>query len=472
MAFPAYEMLRAQNQLLESSAVSEASDRLPRVWLVSFKAQIWRLYVATMEQDENEEYDYNIYNVGGGDVSGKWDALKLVLLLDCIFDWALIIYRLDIFESLQSMVAPNARASISNVAPTVSDLSEALDGLGISDPIGSRVENLNTIQEDTPEDVLKYKHGWIRDGRQVLTPGEGLLITETNIADIFHNFEHPDHAKRFARMIWALLRKDAWLFPSEAILDKVREVWTGGKEHRQQVPDVPIHVKLEVYVYFDTQWQLTRKLIFVAVSKDSILELFRRTQYDKRRLSEIDIARRTVLEKKFLAELRECRKPSLPHMRSEAHFNIEEAVRRWHCSLVPPRASNPGDLPWSRVSVPSCDKAFQEIFRMYQVGQREPSESFLKIWHSAQPTIFDVTLDQDWLVSTPTVSIRLRGLGEFGHTELGEFFSYYQEEGFKELDYHHTVLRGKYLSGSTHFDDNRPESEFCWFMGPKFELAD
>jgi hypothetical protein len=58
MAFPAYEMLRAQNQLLESSAVSEASDRLPRVWPVSFKAQIWRLYVATMEQDENEEYDY------------------------------------------------------------------------------------------------------------------------------------------------------------------------------------------------------------------------------------------------------------------------------------------------------------------------------------------------------------------------------------------------------------------------------
>jgi hypothetical protein len=58
MAFPAYEMLRAQNRLLENAAGSEGSDRLPRVWLVSFKAQIWRLYVATMEQDEKEEYNY------------------------------------------------------------------------------------------------------------------------------------------------------------------------------------------------------------------------------------------------------------------------------------------------------------------------------------------------------------------------------------------------------------------------------
>jgi hypothetical protein len=58
MAFPAYEMLRAQNRLLENAAVSQASDRLPRVWLVSFKAQIWRLYVTTMEQDDNDEYNY------------------------------------------------------------------------------------------------------------------------------------------------------------------------------------------------------------------------------------------------------------------------------------------------------------------------------------------------------------------------------------------------------------------------------
>lgn len=58
MALPAYEMLRTQKRLLESSTAVQANDRLPRVWLVSFKAQIWKLYVATTERDEDDEDAY------------------------------------------------------------------------------------------------------------------------------------------------------------------------------------------------------------------------------------------------------------------------------------------------------------------------------------------------------------------------------------------------------------------------------
>jgi hypothetical protein len=58
MALPAYEMLRTQNRLLENSTVADASNRLPRVWLVSFKAETWKLYVATTEQDGDGEYSY------------------------------------------------------------------------------------------------------------------------------------------------------------------------------------------------------------------------------------------------------------------------------------------------------------------------------------------------------------------------------------------------------------------------------
>lgn len=60
MALPAYELLRTQKRLLDSSTAVQANDRLPRVWLVSFKAQIWKLYVATVQQDE----DYNDAYVG------------------------------------------------------------------------------------------------------------------------------------------------------------------------------------------------------------------------------------------------------------------------------------------------------------------------------------------------------------------------------------------------------------------------
>ncbi|KAL3450784.1 hypothetical protein BJX65DRAFT_252260 [Aspergillus insuetus] len=475
MAFPTYEMLRAQNRLLENAVVSQASDRLPRVWLVSFKAQIWRLYVATMEQDEDEEYNYDIYNVWGGDVSGRSDALKLVLLLDCVFDWALDIYRLDIFESLQSMVAPNPRITTYNMAPTVSDLSEALGGLGVSDPMDFRAGDLDTIQEDTQEDVLKYKNGWIRCGRQVVILGEGLLITATNIADIFENFEHPDHARRFARLVWALLSREAWLFPSETILDRVREVWTGKKEHRQEAPKLPIYVQLEVYAYIDINWQPTRKLIFVAATEDSLPELFKHTHYEKRRSAEIEMTRRQIPEKKFLAELRERRKPH------DLDCNLKDAVRRWHRWL----GSGPGrKLEWTRVSVPSCDKAFQEMFRMYQVGRKQPSESFLKIWHSSQPTLLATTpSDEEYLVvgdtderdwhhmdprnRAPRLCIFVPGaLDDLVTSDLAKFFDLYRKEGFEEVFYHYTVLRGKYFSGSTHFDDNSPVLGSWWLEGP------
>jgi hypothetical protein len=58
MALPAYEMLRTQISLLENSVVADASNRLPRVWLVSFKAETWRLYVATAEQNAKGVYTY------------------------------------------------------------------------------------------------------------------------------------------------------------------------------------------------------------------------------------------------------------------------------------------------------------------------------------------------------------------------------------------------------------------------------
>ncbi|KAL3441009.1 hypothetical protein BJX65DRAFT_289519 [Aspergillus insuetus] len=100
IAFPTYEMLQAQNQLLENAVVPRASGRLPRVWLVGFKTQIWRLYFATMEEDEDGKSSYNKDNMWSGGVSGKGNALKLVLLLNSVFDWALDIEQLDIFEAL------------------------------------------------------------------------------------------------------------------------------------------------------------------------------------------------------------------------------------------------------------------------------------------------------------------------------------------------------------------------------------
>lgn len=413
----------------------------------------------------------NIYNVWSGDVSGKRGALKLVLLLHCVFDWAVDIYRLDIDERLQSMVAPDSNICAAKLAPSVSELSDNLEKMALTPYIG----NLETITEEV-KDVIKYKQGWVRDARRVLISGGGLLITATNIADLFGNFEHPDHAKRFARLVLQLLRKEPWYFPSESILDRVREEWTDEKHTSQQVleRETPIYMQLEVYAYLDLEWQPTRKLTFVAVTEDSILELFARAQDASGRTGEYSDKLKTAEEQVFLEGIRDF------YGTYSASHNLKEARSRWHHRLS---ASN-DELAWTPASMPSCDKAFEEIFWMYHVGRIQPSENFLKIWR-AQPAIIPESEDRSCLVVGHTDErdwYRVDGhnraprLCIFVYEDLDELethrtmktLRYYEEQAAQELGCDYTVLRGKYLSGSTHFDDNRPEAEYISPWGKVF----
>ncbi|KAL4881755.1 hypothetical protein BJY04DRAFT_53912 [Aspergillus karnatakaensis] len=477
MALPAYEMLRTQKQLIESSSSVQAHTRLPRVWLVSFKAQIWKLYVGTMERGQNDKDAYNIYNVWSGDVSGKQDALKLVLLLDCIFDWGLDIYRLDIHERLESMMAFDPRLRRENIAPTVSDISEALEMMTMT----PHLETPETISEEVM-DVIKFNNGWFRDARRVLDSGGGLLITAANIADIFDNFEHPDHAKRFARLLWELLEHRPLVFSSESVLDRIRENWTGERYNRQPVPEseTRIYMQLEVYVYLDLNWQPTRRLIFVAITEDSMSELFSRAQPATFTSWEelYGAGARLVSVDRLLEELRDFREEL------SASETLQEAIRRWHHRLDYSPTGR-GELEWESVTMPSCDKAFHEIFSTYQVGKRQPSESFLKIWHSAQPTVIAEPEDRSLLIAGHTderdwhrVYRRNRpprlcifvfeDLDDYHPRQTAKTLRYWQRQAEQQLGCDYTVLRGNYFSGSTHFDDNRSESEYITPWGAVF----
>ncbi|KAL3428592.1 hypothetical protein BDV09DRAFT_181813 [Aspergillus tetrazonus] len=471
MALPAYEMLRMQSWLLGDSAASQFGGRLPRVWLVSFKGQCWRLYVGTAEKEENGEYVYNIYDMWDGDITRISNALKLVLLLDGIFDWALDIYRLDIFESLELMVS-RGWVNSTNLTPTMSILSDQLEKMTINPSPNSNLGNLDTVRENILN-VIKYKGGWVRDGRRLLISAEGLLLTSSNVAEIFDNFEHPDHAKRFARLIWTLLSRNAWVFREKDILNKVREVWTGETRNKQQLSETPIFMQLEVYDFFDIHWQLRRGLIFVAATKDSISEIFNRAQYLIRHPDEIETKQQEINQQEFLSKLRTERQ-------RDTVSGLEDALSRWHCRLS--RHPN-GNVSWVPVSVPSCDKLFQEIFRMYQAGKRDPSESFLHIWRGKytiqsesrplkstdQVLVVGDTDKRDWAGVIPRNRAPSLCLFVYEDLDIIEGLGVEQELLFRlvQKDYYYTVRRGRYFSGSTHYDDNRPENRIIHAPGAK-----
>ncbi|KAL4901161.1 hypothetical protein BDW74DRAFT_182014 [Aspergillus multicolor] len=167
-----------------------------------------------------------------------------------------------------------------SIARTVSVLSDYMEMVDISTNAESNFERLDTAPEEPSP-------------------------TATNIADLFDNFEHPDGAKWFARLIWAILIRNAWLFPDADILGRVREGWTGESYRRQYESNSKIYLQLEIYSYIDVQWQINAKMVFVAAAEDSIPELFRRTQYVNRSFHEIERFRQTVYaEEQLPADIR------------------------------------------------------------------------------------------------------------------------------------------------------------------------
>jgi hypothetical protein len=51
-------------------------------------------------------------------------------------------------------------------------------------------------------------------------------------------------------------------------------------------------------------------------------------------------------------------------------------------------------------------------------------------------------------------------------SDLAELFDWHRKEGFNEVCYHYTVLRGNYFSRSPHFNDNNPVFGPWWLRGP------
>ncbi|KAL4938548.1 hypothetical protein BDV06DRAFT_200707 [Aspergillus oleicola] len=153
MALPAYEMLRMQTCLLERSTLVDPSNRLPRVWLISSKAEIWKVYIGTAVLGEGQGYVYKIHHMWTGDISTATGALRLILLLDGILDWARDIYRMSVFDHLSSMASRHDSDNPLNRL-TMTPVSEVFGRLSRGAPIAPSLPATTPFSE-TREYVLE-----------------------------------------------------------------------------------------------------------------------------------------------------------------------------------------------------------------------------------------------------------------------------------------------------------------------------
>ncbi|KIA75814.1 hypothetical protein HK57_00428 [Aspergillus ustus] len=461
MAFPAYEMLRMQTCLMKLSGLADRRKRLPRVWLISAKAEIWKFYTGTATEREDGEYDYNIHHMWTGDISTEIGALKLVLLLDGILDWARDIYRMTIFEHLSSISsAPEDLQEFSRM--TMTPIAEAIEELVDST---ANLQSMPAIPE-SPGRVRKYTSGWVVDARYVTLSGGGLLITGNNIRNLFGALKRQDKAKSFARKICKAFSKTSFYSPNGEFIDKVRDTWVQDAVARQAGPDSPIYLQIATHRFIDRFYELNFALTFVAITEDSIAKLFEYAKYSSTSgLDEGDVrqAGHLINEDKLLRAIRAHRSGGLND------DTIKKCVSRIRTVA---RSSSPvGSRAFFKpisLSRSSFVDNFQYILSIYPRSQRQHSKNFLNLWKPSK--LENVTTDErdrdqvlviadslatDWNdregedVTPPLGLFVFQDIASINECDIKKVL----KRELREHSHYHTYLKGKSFYDTRELDD-------------------
>ncbi|KPI36824.1 uncharacterized protein AB675_11844 [Cyphellophora attinorum] len=126
-SFSIRALLKLQRDL--ASAVFEQQQPVmkPLVWFLSNKGEVWRLAGAYVQETKDvTRPNYRILDLWEGNITYEQHALRLLLTLDYIFDWARDVYRKEITNCLLSLAA-HATASLAAETDVFSTLGNLVD---------------------------------------------------------------------------------------------------------------------------------------------------------------------------------------------------------------------------------------------------------------------------------------------------------------------------------------------------------
>jgi hypothetical protein len=331
-----------------------------------------------------------------GRISYAEGALRLLLIIDYIFDWGRDKYREAVLCELRTLAARN-----------VSSLADDSEILSLADPLDPLhrwwtspseeilVDPSMCAQDMSPRSFDRFRpyesiHGVIRSASVVHTRFLGLYITKENINTLLSTFDTAAKAQRIARDLLRLF-KDAWVVTSYA-LDELEYMWTG---HRRENLDLyggggdKFCASFTIAAYFSPQWEQILELSFVAVAEDAFNDL--KTHAALHRGGSVYFAEMPVVNQDHLtgvfrfarqgslrsnvqaASTRSCLSSRIAHENdhTDAYFLVAEekfdkGIRyRMDVAMLPDRDAKGRDMVvW--------------FYNRYKIGKREPQESFLR----------------------------------------------------------------------------------------------
>lgn len=211
-----------------------------------------------------------VVDLWDGRITSNEGALRLLLIVDYIFDWARDIYREAIIGELRTLSANNNTSlgndsDIFSIVDRVAFWPQGTDTDAIIGPYEAEAMNTTGIQDRLQ--AFDSPHGVVRNARYIQSRLIALHITEDNLYLLIQSMQTPEKAREAAGTILKCL-KDCWRVTAEA-LDRIELMWTGKDRENANLysPDKVFFVAVTIAAYLSPTWEQTRELCYLAVSE-------------------------------------------------------------------------------------------------------------------------------------------------------------------------------------------------------------
>ncbi|KAG5744247.1 hypothetical protein H9Q70_013048 [Fusarium xylarioides] len=245
-SFAIRELLMIQQGLARAADEDVEWDAGPLVWFIAYKGEQWRVHTAYVDERDGKVF-YRVVRLWSGEVDSLDNALRLLLIIDYIADWARDIYREGIARSLYKLASSDSTSlaqdeDIFSLAGNVADWISA-------NPDGDDPGKCAAYEDPLHE--LDCKEGVLRDARFIRTQLTGLLITAENLDEFLRTGKTDEEARKLTT---SLLGSIADPFQVKGnVLNELETSWAG---FCQGLPEMP-HPEETFLVVVTSRFYLT-----------------------------------------------------------------------------------------------------------------------------------------------------------------------------------------------------------------------
>ncbi|KAH0591863.1 hypothetical protein MHUMG1_10374 [Metarhizium humberi] len=326
ICFAARETLLAQQSLASATNTGRLAFE-PLVWCVTYRGETIDITAACLHWKDGEgdegAYGTDLMRIWSGNLSSQDGALGCLFIMDYIADWARDVYRENVIKELKSIARTTYKSAVP-VSPTITVVSHDEDDADDDDvpplALSCTTVNLRTLalpqmQSSTEQDSSSSSDGssrnWAllespsrrrnvrlvparvhhgttaapvdrmrefdvatcayRDARYIRSRVMGLCITSESVQDLFNSRTQRSAETLFSR-IAVQLEKHQLAEMKGSTLVAMEQAWSGINNGKAHVPfgAESFYVSFTFSAYLSPDWEQTRELCYIAVSKNAL----------------------------------------------------------------------------------------------------------------------------------------------------------------------------------------------------------